>query len=113
MESWTSRLASRLTTLVIALQGALLLTLWVTPTWTPPQMRLLELLWAWMHRPTFYPLVALIIGGPLLTGVAWCWPGRHRLWLIVGWLGLIILLTQFHRERILAMLRVLWAIWVG
>ena len=52
---------------VVILQAALLLTLAVTPTDPPDGPRLLELLWAWMHKPTFYPLAALLVGGPTLT----------------------------------------------
>jgi hypothetical protein len=93
---------------VAGLQAALLLTLTVTPTDPPGGPRLLELIWAWMHKPTFYPLVALLIGGPALTWTAWRTPGRHRAALAWAWLiFLVILLTAFG-GRTAAMLRVLW-----
>ncbi len=107
------RLCERLTVLVISLQAAFLLTLWVTPTWTPPRLKFFELIWAWMHRPTFYPLMALLAAGPVLTIVAWLHSGRHRAWLALGWLGFSFLLFKYHHERVVAMARVLWWIWMG
>lgn len=107
------QICARLTLGVISLQGALLLTLWVTPTWTPPRVQFIELLWAWMHRPTFYPLVALIAAGPLMTLVAWTSPGRHRLWLVLSWLVFAVVLTQYYGDRSRVMLRTLWWVVAG
>jgi len=75
-------------------------------------MKLFELLWAWMHRATFYPLVALVLAGPCLTIAAWVCRGRHRLWLVCSWTVFTIIMMKFHYHRAAAMLRVLWWIWM-
>ena len=105
---WEQIIGSRLTWLVIALQSALLLTLWVTPTWQPPKVKLFELLWAWMHRPTFYPLIALTVAGPIASVMALSCRGKHRRWLLLGWLVFITVLVGWHGERVNTMARVLW-----
>lgn len=93
---------------VVALQAALLLTLAVTPGDPPRASHLLQLIWAWMHKPTFYPLVALLCAGPPLSWLAWQTPGRHRAAIALAWaLFLIVLATQFG-ERTAVMLRILW-----
>ena len=102
------RICTKLTTTVIVLQMAVLLTLWITPTWTPPKMKLVELLWAWLHEPTFYPFIALLIGGPILTAIAWCYRGPHRLWLVLAWVIFIAVLFGGFHDRVMAMIRVLW-----
>ncbi len=86
----------------------MLLTLAVTPTDPPSGPHLLRLLWAWMHRPTFYPLVALLIGGPTLTWIAWRTPGKHRITLACAWGVFLIILIGAFGERTTVMLRVLW-----
>ena len=101
-------IASRLTQGVILLQAAMLLTLWVTPTWTPPRVRFIELLWAWMHQPTFYPFAALLIVAPALTILASCCRGMHRLWLALSWTTFALIVMGHFNERVLAMARVLW-----
>lgn len=106
--TWERRIGSQLTWLVIALQWALLLTLWVTPTWQPPRVRFIELIWAWMHRPTFYPLASLTVVGPIATVMAWPCRGQHRRWLLLGWLAFFTVLVGWHWERITTMSRVLW-----
>lgn len=101
---------SRMAQAVVLLQWSLLLTLWVTPTWTPPKVKLFELLWAWMHRPTFYPLIALVIAGPVLTILAWTSHGTHRIWLVLSWLVFAAVIQSQFSERVTTMVRVLW--WV-
>ncbi len=101
-------IASRFTNAVILLQAAMLLTLWVTPTWTPPRVAFIELIWAWMHQPTFYPFTALIIGGPLLTILASCCRGMHRLWLALSWTAFALIIMSQFNDRVMAMARVLW-----
>ena len=110
--TWLRQVAGRLTGVVVGCQAPFLVTLWVTPVWLPPKMRFIELVWAWMHRPTFYPLMVLVIAGPILSAVAWCCPGRHRLRLVASWLGLAVVLFWFHHDRVTAMLRVLWWQWI-
>ena len=102
------RFARTLTWIVVALQGAMLLTWWVAPTWDPPRLHLFEVLWAWMHEPTFYPFVALLIAGPLLTFVAWRVRGGHRAALVVAWLCFAGVTAEFFANRFDVMARVLW-----
>lgn len=93
---------------VIALQAALLLTLAVTPSDPPNGPHIRQLIWAWMHKPTFYPLIALLIGGPILTALAWRTPGKHRPALLLTWVLFLFVLISAFGERTLVMLRILW-----
>jgi hypothetical protein len=102
------RRAQRATLAVLALQGAMLLTWWVTPAWDPPRLRLLQLLWAAAHRPSFYPLAALVVAGPLLTLLAWQRKGSHRHYLLAGWAVFLLVTFGFFARRALNMLDVLW-----
>lgn len=110
---WELHIGSHLTWLVVALQSAMLLTLWVTPTWQPPRVRLFELIWAWMHRPTFYPLAALMVVGPIASVMAWCCRGRHGRWLLLSWLVFLTIMAGGFSERVSTMARVLWWVVVG
>jgi hypothetical protein len=101
-------LADRLTTLVIMLQLAVLLTFLVTPTSLPPRMTLFELLWAWSRRPTFYPLVALLMAGPVLTVLAWTQRGLHRPILAASWVIFTYFAITVYGDRLALMLRLLW-----
>jgi len=94
---------------VVALQGALLLTLAVTPSDPPEGPHLLRLIWAWMHRPTFYPLAALLIGGPVLTYLAWQTRGKHRRGLVLSWVIFLIVLTTCFGRRVWVMLQLLFS----
>ncbi|MBB6430814.1 hypothetical protein [Algisphaera agarilytica] len=64
------RLSWVLATAVIALQAGMLTTLAVTTQWQPPKVRMIEALWAWAQNASFYPLLLLLIGGPLFTWMA-------------------------------------------
>jgi len=101
-------ICQRLVGSVVILQAVLLLTLAATPTDPPGGPRLLELLWAWMHKPTFYPLIALVVGGPALSWIAWKTPGKHRTTLVLAWLIFGVILTNTFGERVTVMIRVLW-----
>lgn len=101
-------LSWRMAAAVVIIQGAMLLTLWVTPTWTPPRVKFFELLWAWMHQPTFYPFIALLIGAPILTVLASLRPGYHRLCLSVSWALFALVIMGHFNDRVVAMTRVLW-----
>lgn len=98
----------RLTWIVVGLQAALLLTLAATPTDPPSGSHFWQLIWAWMHKPTFYPLVALICAGPPLTWLAWQTPGRHRAALVLAWAVFGFILFTAFAHRTLVMLRILW-----
>ncbi len=101
-------LAIRMTWAVVALQGALLLTLALTPSDPPDGPHLLQLIWASMHRPTFYPLIALLCAGPPLTFLAWRSRGEHRAVLILSWIVFLAVMSTAFGERSLVMLRILW-----
>lgn len=101
-------ISQRLTWVVIGLQSALLITMWATPSDPPSGPHLLRLLWAWMHKPSFYPLVALLIAGPPLTYLAWRTPGRHRAAIVAAWLIFLTILVTAFGERTWIMLRILW-----
>ncbi|MEM9417577.1 MAG: hypothetical protein AAGA25_00800 [Planctomycetota bacterium] len=64
------RLSWVLATAVISLQAAMLGTLAVTTQWQPPKVRMIEAIWAWAQNVSFYPLLLLLIGGPLFTWLA-------------------------------------------
>lgn len=101
-------MAEHLALVVIALQAVLLLAFAATPTDPPPRITLFELLWASARKPTFYPLVALILAGPPLTILALRKAGRHRWWLAISWVGFAALLIACFGQRVAVMLRVLW-----
>lgn len=86
----------------------MILTLSVTPGDPPKHSRLLQLLWAWMHKPTFYLLIVLILGGPVLSILAWRIPGRHRTALMMAWGVFTTIVVVAFGERIQVMLQVLW-----
>lgn len=94
---------------VIALQVSLVLALVLVPG-DPPEVRLtwLELLWASARRPMFYPFVAVLIAGPVLTLLAVSQPGRHRAWLALGWCAFSLVIMLLFARRIAVMLEVLW-----
>ena len=93
---------------VVLLQGAMLLTLAVTPAEPPPRVTLFQLIWASARKPTFYPFVALLLAGPAFTLLAWQWRGRHRAVLMLGWLVFAGLTAHYFGERVMAMWRVIW-----
>ena len=101
------QLAGRLTLAVAALHGALLLTLALDEDPLPWEVGLFELLWAAAHRPMFYPLVAVLIAGPVLTALAWRVPGRHRHYLLGIWGVSVLLLGTVFAERMRLMLEIL------
>ncbi len=94
---------------VLVLQVLVLVALALTPG-EPPAMRmaLLERLWAAARQPTFYPLIALLIGGPVLTLLALRMAGRHQAWLAMGWCGFAFVLMIAFGHRVAVMLDVLW-----
>ncbi len=104
----TRRAAHWMTWAVVLLQGAMLLTLAVTPAAAPPRGTFFQLLWASARKPTFYPFVALLIGGPALTLLAWQMRGRDRAVLIASWFVFAGLTAHFFGERVMTMWRVVW-----
>lgn len=99
--------AMKLTWAVAALQGAVLLTFALVPAKVPPRLPLADLFWAASRKPQFYPLVALLVAGPLLSALAWHARGPHRALLVIFWSAFITVVFAFHLERVRMMLRVL------
>jgi len=99
--------AMKLTWAVAALQGAVLLTFALVPANTPPRLPLMDLLWAASRKPQFSPLVALLVGGPVLSALAWQARGTHRALLVIFWSAFLAVVVAFHLERVRMMLRVL------
>lgn len=95
---------------VAAVLGLLVLSFEVTDPWDPPMRGrgVWKLLWAAAHRPTFYPLVAAAIAGPVLTALAWRRRGVHRGALVAAWLTAGAWLGLRHGERLSLMVEVLW-----
>ncbi|MEX1017711.1 MAG: hypothetical protein WD534_10180 [Phycisphaeraceae bacterium] len=101
------RAAEHLALVVLALQAALLVTLAVTPSRLPPRLTLFELLWALPQRPTFYPFIAVLLAGPVLTVLACRVRGAHRVWLAVGWPVFVVVLLACFGNRVALMLRII------
>ena len=97
-----------LTAAVIALQASLLVVLALDPSSPPAASSLLQALWALGHKPSFYPLVGVVIVGPWATWLALSARGRHRGVLLGAWLVFMPLALVLHGERIAVMLKVLW-----
>ena len=101
-------MSEHLAWVVVALQVAVLLALALTPGEPPPRVELFELLWAAARRPTFYPLVALLTAGPILTALALREPGRQRAWLATAWCAFTLIALVAFGPRLVVMIDVLW-----
>jgi len=101
-------LAHTLTAIVVGVQVALIAAFIIDPSDPPQRGSLWQALWALAHRPSFYPLAAVLLIGPPATWLAWSRPGRHRMALIAGWAAFIVVVTLCFRHRMLVMLKVLW-----
>ena len=97
-----------LTAAVLLLQAALIYTFIMDPSDPPRSGSLWQALWALMHKPSFYPLVALLVVGPPATWIGWTVPGRHRLWLAASWGVFLPLLITIYGHRVSVMLKILW-----
>ncbi|GEM_PF-1801008 len=100
--------AGWMTWAVVVLQACLLVTLAVAPRWNPPRGQFFEVVWAWMHKPSFYPFVALLVIGPVLSFLASQIKGMHRWWLLITWSAFFIILVNFFGDRVMVMGRMLW-----
>ena len=104
----TQRTAEWLTWALAGVLGLLGLSFELTRTRTPPGGDFRMLLWAWLRRPTFVPLVVAMIAGPVLTFLAWRCKGRHRRALVTIWIAALLWLGLGHGERIAVMVEVIW-----
>lgn len=100
--------AEKLALLVIALHLSLIAALLFTPGKPPAPITLFELLWAAARKPMFYFLLLSLTAAPVLSCSAWRTSGRHRAWLMIGWLALTLTLLFVFPKHIAAMFRVLW-----
>lgn len=74
----------------------------------PPQFRLTQLLWAAAHKPVVCLVIALSAASVIFSHFALQLRGRHRLWVIGGWiLALLLGIGRFHHE-ISAYARIIW-----
>jgi len=94
---------------VVLLQGTVAWTLRLIDP-PPAYLNLARDLWAREHEPAFWPVVALLLAGPILTAFA-LWRGRWptrlaTLALWPGWLWLLHRLDELTTLR--TMLAVLW-----
>ena len=100
--------AGWLTATVILLQAAIFYAFIMDPSDPPSSGSLWQAIWALMHKPSFYPLVALLVVGPPATWIGWSAPGRHRLWLAASWALFLPLLITLYGHRVSVMLQILW-----
>jgi hypothetical protein len=109
IKPWHRRLAAGWMTWGVALlQSAMLVTLAVTPGWDPPRAKFFEIIWAWAHKPSFYPVAALLVLGPILTFLACQVRGMHRWWLVICWSAFFIITANCFGDRVMVMGRMLW-----
>lgn len=102
------RLSWTLAAAVISLQAGMLATLAVTTQWQPPKVRVIEAIWAWTQGVSFYPLLLLLIGGPLLTWLALSLDRKKLGVLSASWavFGLTLVLAFGAEAQV--MLKTLW-----
>jgi hypothetical protein len=93
---------------VLALQGAVLLTFFVDPSNPPASEGLSQLLWALAHKPSFYPVAALVLVGLPITFIALMFRGKHRINLALTWATFLTILAVFHQHRIVVMIQILY-----
>lgn len=102
-----------LTACVVGLQLIYIGALLADPASQPWDVEFAELLWAWMHKPSFYPFLAVFLVGPLLSVLAWRIRGPHRFWLAVGWLAFLAVIYFYYLNRVLLKAEILWGQYGG
>jgi hypothetical protein len=109
------RIAVSLVLTVVALQVALLATLGFTTRWQPPRVRVFEAIWAWVANVSFYPMLLLLIGGPVITWLAFKLDRRKVGLLFIAWAAFGVTLIMAFGTEAQAMLLTLWQQlpWVG
>lgn len=103
-----AQLMVQLTCIVLLLQAALLVTFALDPSEPPRSASFVQALWALGHKPSFYPLVGLVLVGPWATWLALSGRGAHRRVLLASWVLFLPLALVLHGHRIAVMLKVLW-----
>lgn len=103
------RLSWTLAAAVMALQAVMLLTLAVTTAWQPPPVRAIEYLWVWASHASFYPMLLLLIGGPVLTWLACRIDTKKRGVMTVSWAAFGLTLVLAFGSEAQSMLQTLWS----
>lgn len=102
------RIARYLTGIVAALQLVVLGAMWADPASEPLGLLPFQLLWAWMHQPSFYPLILALTIGPVVSVLAWRVRGPHRVWLVISWAVFAAVIYSCFYSRVMLKLDVLW-----
>ncbi|MEM7626447.1 MAG: hypothetical protein AAF333_12695 [Planctomycetota bacterium] len=100
--SWTFAAA------VITLQAVMLLTLAVTSAWSPPRLPLIEYLWVWASHASFYPMLLLLVGGPVLTWLACRMDAKKRGVMSLSWTAFALTLVLAFGAEAQSMLQTMW-----
>lgn len=103
-----SQMIFYLTAAVVFLQAAVLIAFALDPSEPPRAGSFVQALWALGHKPSFYPLVGLLLIGPWATWMVISGRGPHRRVVIGAWLVFLPLAVVLHGHRIAVMLKVLW-----
>lgn len=106
--AFRKRWASRFTAVIWVMLGAVLFALWLTPGEPPRRGLLWQGIWALKRQEMFIPLVVLLVAGVPLSFLVWPVRGRHRTWLVIGWVGFIAAVVVWYAVRVMVMLEVLW-----
>jgi len=93
---------------VVALQVAMVVTFMVDRSDPPRVGSLWQALWALSHKPSFYPLVGVVLIGPPATYLAWTRRGAQRWAVAIAWAVFIPAAYVFFSHRIAVMLRLLY-----
>lgn len=102
------RLGRYLATCVVGLQLVCIGAFMADPAPMPLDLTFFQLLWAWMHKPSFYPFVALLLAGPPLTFLSMRIRGPHRPGLVLAWIVFLIVIYAFYYDRVMLKLKILW-----
>lgn len=102
------RLGRYITALVIALQLVCIGAFLADPATLPWNLEPFEMLWAWFHKPSFYPLIVLIAVGFPLTLLSLRIRGPHRAAMILSWMIFATVVYLRFYDRVLLKLEILW-----
>lgn len=103
------RLSWTLAASVVALQAGILASLAFATRWQPPKVRVIEAGWVWLQDISFYLLILLLIGGPLLTWLACSMDRKKRGVLTLSWAAFGLTLVLGFGAEAQAMLQAVWA----
>jgi hypothetical protein len=93
---------------VLALQAAVLLTFFIDPSTPPNSQGLGQLLWALAHKPSFYPVAALLLIGIPVTVLTALYRGKHRIQIAISWISFLTLIALYHHHKFATMIQILY-----